>query len=246
MLIYQYSGGLDGFLSAVFRAYQDRVLPDLITDGNLTQPPLSSQIVTVQPDETKALRIERGIHARLGMSGLHQLCYAFASGDPERNRKIFYWILSVFKYGKGINSRYHDAHVMDFCDMTARVTLELHHIAGALPFSQDKTGILWAEIAPNNNVLPFLIPYVIRKWNEQPFLIHDEKRGLYGIYNGSEWKVLYSERKPFPLRKEPEEVFQTLWKEYYRSAAIVAREKKRTQDAYLPCRYRAFLTEFQD
>lgn len=246
MLIYQYSGGLDGFLSAVFRAYEDKALPDLITDGNVTEPPLLSRIVTILPDEAKALRIEQGIHARLGMSGLHQLSYAYASCDSEKNRKLFYWVLSVFKYGSDVQKRYQDPNVMNFCDMTARVTLEINHMLGFLRFAQSTEGLYCAEFAPDNNILPFLMPHFTRRFNDQSFLIYDCKRSLYGIYNGMEWKVLSSEKR-IPLSFSGQEaVFQRLWQEYYRSVSIAARENKRLQDSYLPRRYRAFLTEFRD
>ncbi len=246
MLIYQYSGGLNGFLSAVFRAYKEKALPDLITDGNLTEPPLMSQIVTVQPDEAKALRVERGICARMGISGLHQLTYAYASANPEKNRILFYWILSVFKYGSGVQTRYQDPRIMNFYDMTARVTLEINRLLASLRFSQSPTGLFCAEFAPDNNILPFLVPYFSRKFDGQSFLIYDCKRALYGIYNGTEWKVLQEEKKIPRPSSPPEQVFQALWKEYYRSVAIAARESRRLQDSYLPRRYRAFLTEFRD
>ncbi len=244
MLIYQYSGGLDGFLSAIFHAYQQKELPDLITDGDVTEPPLQSRIVTVQPDEAKALRIERGIHLRLGLNGIHQLSYGYASCDPDKNRKIFYWILSVFKYGQGVQKRYHDPNVMDFCDMTARVTLEIHRMMGFLRFAQREEGLYCSEFSPDNNILPFLMPHFTRRFNDQSFLIYDCKRSLYGVYNGQEWKVLYSEQKLPQRNSQPEETFQRLWREYYRSVSIAARENKRLQDSYLPRRYRAFLTEF--
>ncbi len=245
MLIYQYSEGIDGFLTAVFLAYETKTLPDLITDGDLCEPPLLSEIITVIADEEKARRIERGIFARMGMEGLHQLCYAYASCDPEKHRKLFYWILSVFKYGNGVQKRYQDPYVLDFCDMTARVTLEIHRALGFLRFSQSTEGIYCAEFAPDNNVLTFLMPHFARRFNDQSFLIHDIKRSLYGIYNGTEWKVLYSEKKISFAPSEPESVFQTLWKEYYRSVSITSRENKRLQNSFLPRRYRAFLTEFQ-
>lgn len=246
MLIYQYSDGLDGFLSAVFQAYEDKALPDLITDGSLTEPPLLSQIVTVQPDEEKALRVERGLYTRLGLSGLHQLTYAYASCDPEKNKKLFFWVLSVFKYGKDVQKRYQDPNVMNFYDMTARVTLEINHVLGNLRFAQGTDGLYYTEFSPENNLLPFIMPHFSRRFNDQSFLIHDCKRSLYGIYNGMEWKVLYMEKNlPYAL-SEPEKVFQTLWKEYYRSISIITRENRRLQTSYLPRRYRAFFSDFQN
>ena len=246
MLIYQYSCGLDGFLSAVFEAYKQRELPDLFTDGEITEPPLQSRIVTVLPDEARALRIEKGILARLGEGGLHQLSYAYASCDPERNRKLFYWILSVFKYGSDVQKRYHDPYVMHFFDMTARVTLEINHMRGFLRFAQSKEGLYFAEFAPDNNILPFLISHFTTRFCDQPFLISDKKRNLYGLYNGSEWKVMAADKKVEITPSEPETVFQQLWREYFRSVNIAARENKKLQDSYLPRRYRAFLTEFKN
>ena len=246
MIIYQYSGGLDGFLSAVFEAYRRRQLPDLFTDGEILEPPLQSELVTILPDEAKALRIEKGIHARLGISGLHQLSYAYASCDPERNRKLFYWILSVFKYGAEVQKRFHDSNVMNFCDMTARVTLEINHMMGFLRFAQSKEGLYCAEFYPDNNILPFLMPHFTTRFSDQPFLIFDRKRNLYGLYNCTEWKVLASDQRISPELSEPETMFQSLWKEYFRSVSIAARENRKLQDSYLPRRYRVFLTEFQN
>lgn len=246
MKIYQYSGGLDGFLSAVFEAYQRREIPDLLTDGELREIPLEISVIKILPDEAKALRVERGINARLGLSGLHQLSYAYASCDPERNRKILFWILSLFKYGAEVQHRYADPNVMDFYDMTARVTLEIHRTLGFLRFAQGKHGIFCARFSPDNNILPFLMPHFTTRFNDQSFLIYDCKRSLYGVYNGQEWKVLFSDQN-IPFRPtQTEEAFQSLWREYYRSIQIAARENRRLQDAYLPRRYRVFLSEFQN
>ncbi len=245
MLIYQYSGGLDGFLSAVFRAYEEKVLPDFITDGEMIQPPLSAKIVLISPDEAKALRVERGIADRLGEGGLHQISYGYASQDPEKNRKIFYWILSVFKYGKEVQKRYQDPNIMSFYDMTARVTLEIHRMLGFLRFRQSREGLYYGEFAPDNNILPFLMPHFVRRFNDQAFIIRDCKRSLYGIYNGTEWKVIFSEENITINPSEPEKVFVTLWQEYFRAVSIASRENKRLQDSYLPRRYRAYLPEFR-
>lgn len=246
MIIYQYSGGLDGFLSAVFYAYQKKEIPDLITDGECIEPPLEATIISILPDEALSLRIERGLCARLGAEGLQRLSYAYASCDPQRNRKIFYWLLSVFKYGKDVQKRYHDPYVLEFNDMTARVTLEIHRMMGFLRFAQSKEGLYCAKISPDHNILPFLMPHFTHRFNDQSFLIFDCKRNLYGIYNGTEWKVITRDTSPSLQFSEPETVFQCLWKEYFRSVTIAARENRCLQDAYLPRRYRAFLSEFQN
>ena len=245
MLIYQYSGELDGFLSAVFRIYQEKTVPDLLTDGELCESPLFSDLITVHPEEEKALRVEKGIYARLGISGLHQLSYAYASSDPERNRKLLYWILSVFKYGNDVQKRHHDPNVTECCDMTAKVTTEIHRMLGFLRFSQSRGGIYCAEFSPDNNVLPFIMHHFVHRFGDQPFLILDVKRNLCGIYNCEEWKIVTPDKKISVLLSEREQVFQDLWKTYFRSVSVASRENRKLQDSYLPRRYRAFLTEFQ-
>lgn len=245
MLIYQYSGGLDGFLSAVFYTYEVRKIPDLITDGELTEPPLTAQTVQIEPEEQKALRVERGLCDRLGAAALSWLDYAYASCDPERNRKLLYWILSVFRYGEQVNKRFQDPYVMDFFDMTARVTLEIEHILGFLRFSQSAHGLFCAEFAPDHNILPFLMPHFCRRMNQCPFLIRDRKRKLYGLYNGKQWKIVQQERMDPITISEPELTFRALWRSYYNSASIPGRENKKLQNGYLPRRYRAYMTEFQ-
>ncbi len=244
MLIYQYSGGLDGFLTAVFYAYEQRQMPDFITDGEMMQPPLSAKTVFITPDEGKALRVERGIADRLGDGGLHQISYGYASQDPEKNRKLFYWVLSVFKYGKDIQKRYQDPNVMDFYDMTARVTLEIHRMLGFLRFRQSEEGLYYGEFAPDNNIVAFLMPHFVRRFQDQSFIIRDCRRGLYGIYNGSEWKVIFCEENISVNPSEPEVLFAALWKEYFRAVSIASRENNKLRDAYLPRRYRAYLPEF--
>lgn len=246
MLICQYSGGLDGFLSTVFWSYREKTVPDLITDGEVCQPPLFSQIVTVSPDEAKALRVERGIYARLGDEGLQHLGYAYASSDPDRNQKLLYWILSVFKYGCEVQKRFHDPHVLACNEMVARVTYEIDRMRGFLRFAQTEEGLFCAEFAPDHDILTFLMPHFVRRFNDTPFLIHDCKRDLYGLYNCSEWKVLRSEERVVLRESEPEKAFRSLWQEYYRAVRIASRENRKLQDAYLPRRYRAFLTELRE
>ena len=245
MLVYQYSGGMDGFLTAVFRIYEEKTVPDLITCGEAVEYPLSATTVFIQPEEKKALRVVKGIHARLGESGLLQLNYAYASCDPERNRKMLYWILSVFKYGTDVQKRYQDPNVMAFCDMTARVTLELNHTMGYVRFEESREGLYCARFAPDNNVLSFLMPHFAKRFNDQNFLIFDCKRMLYGIYNGREWKVVSSDQTVRWTPTEAEILFQTLWKDYFRAVTIAQRENKKLQNSFLPRRYREYMTEFR-
>lgn len=246
MLIYEYSGTLNGFLCTVFEAWKQREYPDLITDSQCIQIPLAYTLRTVKETSEQAFRIRTGIGNLLGNSGLTEIDQGFSSGRSNRNMILFHWIMALFRYGEKIQKMFSDQRVLDFKQMVSAVSLEIHRMHGFLRFQQTQEGLWFSEYAPDNDITAFLMPHFFRRLPDQPLLLLDRRRNKCGISNTREWKVTTLPENLHLTKTDVEQNLQMFWKQYYKTVNIASRNNSRLQANYLPRRYRSFLPEMEE
>ena len=102
-------------------------------------------------------------------------------------------------------------------------------------------GVLYAPYSPDNDITDLLMPHFAARL-KLPFIIHDIKRKIAGIYNGTEWVTTYADNAEICL-SENEKAFENLWKRYYKSVNIEERPHIKQMKGYMPVRYWKFLPE---
>ena len=105
-------------------------------------------------------------------------------------------------------------------------------------------GYYYATIEPDNDVLPLIAPHFASRFADQNFIIHDLKRQCAIFYNLEEW-VIGPLPKEKQLKSNCEDMYASLWKDYFQAIAIKNRTNKKLQDSHVRSRYRKHLTEFQ-
>jgi len=98
-------------------------------------------------------------------------------------------------------------------------------------------GVQYAKIAPNNNILPILMPFFIKRLKIIPFVLHDVTHNLCGVYDTKEWHISSSEGLRPPEKSDREEEVEKLWKVFFDSVAIKERENTKLQKQNMPSRY---------
>ena len=134
-------------------------------------------------------------------------------------------------------------------------------------FQKAKDGTYLAVISPDHNVLPLIISHFQDRFNDQPWLIYDAHRH-YGYYYSltpspslkggeSEYRVIRvtfedEASVPFDLNNgkmnadilsDNEQLFQDLWRTYFKAICIKERMNPKKQLSDMPRRYWKYMTE---
>jgi len=241
--LYYVDGTPECFFTAVFEAWKDEhaylfSLPTLQTG-------LGDTWRDVSPEPNKAQRVVKKLLA-LDSLALYELDCILRSNHPEKEQIALEYIRLLVKSGAPVRQQLSDPAARRAIELKQKVGAETHNLKGFLRFQQTQSGVFYAPCSPDHDVLEFLMPHFVARFKNAPFVIHDTKRCLAGIYNGKEWRLCPTPKRAELLLTEREDSFARLWKQYYDTVAIPQRKNTRQMKAYMPVRYWKFMTEKQE
>ena len=146
-------------------------------------------------------------------------------------------------YKKDLSGALNDKTVSDFVYTVQKVCTETHRIKGFLRFSESHGGVIYARYSPDNDVTELVAPHFVKRLSGLPFVIHDVKRNKIAVSDG--YNVLF-DKTELPASFVPsarETAFADLFKTYYREINVEERKNTKQQDAYMPKRYRKYMSE---
>ena len=244
-VIYIYDGSFDGFLSAVFEAYEQKLPVSAIGAGNGIQPGFGDVIKEVATCSEKARRVEKGILSKIGGMAHHNIWTCFWSGQPDKDIILYRYIRAGFELGRKVYSHLTHPDVIQVVYIYRNVTWEAQHMRGFLRFSLMENGVYYAKIEPKNNLVPLLMPHFAERYHDMPFLIHDPNYRMVGVYDLSGWYLVEGEDITLPETGEGEDEFRRMWKMFCETIAVEGRTNPRQQMNMMPKRFWKNLTEMQ-
>lgn len=240
MRIYKYSGTFTGFLCVIFTIYKEKEPPLYITSSN-PQYALDAEVVEIEDSKEYALRVENSLRKKT--ADMEDIITAFASGQDNKESVLFQYIRLIFRYGKQAQLMQANPHVIAFRDMHKRVTRELERLMGFLRFKELSNGILYAQYEPDNDLTQYMLPYFSKRNALTPFIIHDTRRNILGMYNTKDTCLIQSTQSVPQIFTQEEALYQRLWRQYFNTVTIPDRENRRQQLQYMPRRYRKNMSE---
>lgn len=241
MKLYICNGTPESFFTAVFDAYEETDC--IITSDKAIQLSLDSEAVPVHSDYEKCERIRREL-SKYDIDAENDIILALRSCDKQKEQICFAYIIRLFEYKKPIKKAFNLPEVVNLNNILYKITGEAHKMKGFLRFKETTSGALYAPYSPDNNITDLLMPHFVARLNA-PFIIHDLKRKIAGLYNGCDWIMAYVGEAEICL-SENERAFESLWKKYYKSVNIKERPHEKQMKGYMPVRYWKFLPEKQD
>ena len=267
MTVYVFDGTMDGLLTAVFDAFLLKEQPEqLLAEGDAL-PLFCDRQYRVTTDEEKARRVWTGLEKKLSREALRLISVSWLSELRELNTHLFLYICKVFKLGD-ISRNFADPDVLAVTHIARRVLHEQLRMKQFIRFQKAKDGTYLAVVSPDHNVLPIVIDHFQDRFNDQPWLIYDAKRH-YGYYyqtlpqplpvrEGSDMpiRVTFEDEAtvPFDLSNgkldadvlsDNDQLFQDLWRTYFKAICIKERMNPRKQLNDMPRRYWKYMTEKQ-
>ena len=268
MLVYTFDNTLDGLLTAVFDSFFLHQQPEYLLAEGEQLPLFADEPHRVVTDSEKAERVWKGLEKNLSKDGLHMITISWLSEERALNQPLFNFICKVFKTKvKGLERNASDPDVLEVRNTCRRVLHEQLRMKQFIRFQKAKDGTYLAVVSPDHNVLPLITDHFSDRFNDQPWLIYDAKRH-YGYYysltpnpspkgEGSNYKVIRvtfedEDAVPFDLSNgkmdddvlsDNDQLFQDLWRTYFKAICIKERMNPKKQLSDMPRRYWKYMTE---
>lgn len=247
---YRYDGTFAGFLCCVRDIYQYHEPPNLFLGLGGSQPTLYQER-WVETDQALARRVYRRLEQRLGHKGILFVWEGFLTNLDHKERRLCEVIDLGLRSGPGVERRLTDEQVLQVGKAVRHLQRECELLTGFVRFS-DYQGLLVAEIAPKNQVLPILRIHFCDRLAGEPFLIHDKTHGQLLLHKpGPEdkgrgsWAIMDAQDFTVPAPGEEERRYRDLWRRFYDTLAIEGRYNPKCRQTHMPKRYWPEMTEFQ-
>lgn len=260
MIIYQHDRTFDGILTAVFDAYSAHQHPDHLIGLGEPLPLFCEETHQVITADNRAQRVWAGLEKRLSKDGLRIIMTSYLSELPELDNHLFHYIYKVFQLPEGspsIERNMSDPDVLAVTNICRKVMHERLRMMQFIRFQKAKDDTYLAVVSPDHNVLSLVIKHFKDRFNDQSWLIFDAKRKYGFYYDKSEvTRINFSDSDNLPfdletgklneeLLSSDDQLFQELWRTYFKAICIRERINPKKQLNDMPRRYWKYMTEKQ-
>jgi len=232
---YLYDHSFDGFLTTCAIHFQEKrasgIFPETHYQYRLGQAPK-----VIATDPVRAAAFYHELEERFSPDLAHRCGRAFLSDHPNKENLLLAYLNFGFEAGRGFDALFTHSMVEPVHTIAAAVEWEAARFLGLIRFQEIK-GILYASFEPDNAILGLLADHFLDRLHGEPWIIHDTKRNLAILCNGSRWRMVPF-RRDFALTLPREELaIQELWRGYFTHIAIPERKNPKLQAQYMPKRY---------
>lgn len=256
MAKYIFDGTMTGLLSCVFRAFQFKEFDVEVVSADHIQHTLFDESIDVQSNEEQANRVWQGLKQKVSTQGIRNFYYTFLSEQIVAFQALFDFSVYVFKSSKSVDKDYGHRDVLALAQWAKQVGREKHRMEAFVRFKKCQDGLFLSLVRPDFNVLPLIERHFKSRYQDQKWLIYDEKR-KFGIYydldkvhqiqmNAYEVdaQLAIGASQSFNVELDDEEIlYDQLWKDYFNSVNIQARKNVKLHVQYVPKRYWRYMNE---
>lgn len=250
-MIYVIDGSLESLLCAVFEWFERKPGKITLQLEKYHQPDAFSTEFLVHNDVKKADRVWAGLKMKLDPGWMRRFYCTFLSESAEGYSSLFEFACYIFSNPVGAAVNYGNTHVLAVAQTAKKVEREKHRMEAFIRFQQSADGMFYCGVDPDFNVLPLIMNHFKNRYADQQWVIYDLKRH-YGLYynlekveeiklNPEEEKNLKT--KDGELHDVKENLYATLWQDYFKSTNIEARKNTKLHVQHVPKRYWKYLTE---
>jgi len=184
-----YDGSFNGFLTVVFKAFEERLTIVNIQRNNDVQKGFFTETETVFTQMDKARRVWNGIQHK-NHAAIKTIYFAFLSEIRGVELLLYKYICSLYSKPlmgplDDMESGLHKIH--QYAGMVAR---EKHRIEAGAEFQISGDDVYFSTVAPLYDVLPLVSKYYRLKFPHKEFIIYDLKRKYAIHYNSDHIEIV--------------------------------------------------------
>lgn len=174
--------------------------------------------------------------------------YVFLSEDENKELIIYYFFLNTLKYQANVINYRNLKCVSEALRISEYVSHEAHKMKGFLRFKELNGNILYAEMAPSNDILFLVSCHFLKRLKNEFWIIKDCERGIISIYDKKKFVIV--DENDFKLSElkmsKTEEITENLWKTFYKTIGIKERKNDRCRMNFMPKKYWKYITEVKE
>ncbi len=239
-----YDGTFEGFLSVLHHLLNNVEDPEEIqTSEKSAQHSLWMESIYIRSDIEHSKNMKERICNEISPEAFRHIYYAFLSDRDGVEMDILQYVNLGWELGENLIYQIADDRVRRIHNLSAKVRREKHRLLGFIRFRLLPDDLLYAEIAPDCDILPLVAPHFVNRMSHRRWIVHDRKRKKTALFVDGELKLLDEEiirPQHVPKKEDP---YQSLWKRYFRDIAIWERHNPRLQRSRMPKKYWNMLLE---
>ncbi len=175
-----YDGSFNGFLTTVYRAFDENIQIADIQKNTISQNGLFSDTETVFTEMANAKSVWNGIQTKSHIA-IRNIYFAFLSEQKGIEILLYKYIKKLFSPSDMLALNFTDDLEPRINQLAKTVAREKQSLEVSVKFNTTEDKVQFAFIKPVNDVLPLISRHYRFQISETPWLIFDSKRN-YGLY----------------------------------------------------------------
>lgn len=175
-----YDGSFNGFLTVIFKAFDEHIQVADIQKNLIAQRGLFSDTETVFTQLENAKSVWNGIQTKSHIA-IRTIYFAFLSEQKGIELLLYTYVKKLFSPADMISLNFADDLESRINQLAKIVGKEKQLMESAVKFNETADAVHFATIRPNNDILPLISRYYRFQRSDKPWLIYDAKRN-YGLY----------------------------------------------------------------
>lgn len=243
---------IEGIFTGIYDAYalregHEHIHIQIGEEENLR---LFASYLYIRPDSVKTRKVAETIRRRLGEKTYFDICQALATADAGKGEAVYRTIVDGITRGSGMKvmENLTNPYVEQTFRLARNASNEIHRMLEFVRFKELEQGILFSRIAPECNIVSFIMPHFADRLPIENFIIYDEKHEIYGVHPaGKEWYLVSGVEvsvENLINMSGTETQYQELFTSFCNTIAIKERRNPKLQQQMLPLKFREYMTEF--
>jgi probable DNA metabolism protein len=253
MNIVLYDGSFEALLTAFFEIYEYKIAQPIICKEGSTSSSLFGTIHHVNFNEEKSNRVLEKLKEKLSPQSLSKLHTVYLSEIKDIENMLFRFVQYVLANTQPVENNLGHPDILLLHQTDKKVHREKHRMEAFVRFQCTKDKLYYSIIQPDYNVLPLIKKHFEKRYADQRWLIYDSRR-KYGLYYDLEktkevllnFEIDLNNKEALKeVLDNEEELYKTLWQQYFQSINIKARKNLKLHIQHMPKRYWKYLPEKQ-
>ena len=209
------------------------------------QPITLYDIHMIRTNNDKAQRVLTSIPKKISREAKCLIETVFLSCLAQKELLMLNFLLKGYREGFRVLTKLGDPDVAPLLKAERHLLGEAHLLKGFVRFA-DYDGALAGTITPKNFILPFIAEHFTQRFSEENFMIFDKTHKAALVYQNRHSEIISVDNIELPPISEEEDRYQAMWKKFYNTVSIQARENLRCRMTHMPKRYWENMLEVRD
>ncbi len=232
---YLYDASFEGFLCCVHESVYAREIPaEIVTQESYIPSFFTPRLIYT--DEKRAAKVYASLESKISADAKRLVERVFLSCMEQKELSILLFLLWAYREGARAMRFLSHPLLQPLLAADKYLYNESHLFLEFLRF-EDVGGALVAVIEPNNFVLPFLREHFCSRFAIENFLIYDKTHGAALIWQDGKAEIRSLDALTLPPATITETRYRNLWKQFYKTVSIEARENPRGRMTHCAKRY---------